>query len=136
MALIGCPSLLFLDEPTTGVDPISRRCLMKLLKRLDLTSMILTTHRMDEAEALCNKIAIMINGQFACYGSPDELKSEYVNGYKVIIYHSDSSEEMQETIAMELAELEFQETVSQPNLMSKSIFYVTLIDLKLSDLCG
>ena len=87
MSLIGCPALEFLDEPTTGVDPISRRCLMKLLKRLDLTSMILTTHRMDEAEALCGKIAIMINGQFACYGSPDELKSEYVNGYKVMIYH-------------------------------------------------
>ena len=112
MALIGCPSLLFLDEPTTGVDPISRRCLMKLLKRLDLTSMILTTHRMDEAEALCNKIAIMINGQFACYGSPDGLKSEYVNGYKVIIYHSDSQEDMEETIALKLKELEYQETVS------------------------
>ena len=48
-ALIGCPSLLFLDEPTTGVDPISREMIVRLLKRLECTSMVLTTHRMDEA---------------------------------------------------------------------------------------
>jgi len=74
LSLIGCPSLEFLDEPTTGVDPISRKSFLKILKKLDCTSMVLTTHRMDEAETLCDKIAIMINGQFAYYGSPEELK--------------------------------------------------------------
>lgn len=50
MSLIGCPKVEFLDEPTTGVDPVSRRSLFKLLKQLENASMILTTHRMDEAE--------------------------------------------------------------------------------------
>lgn len=77
MSLVGCPKLDFLDEPTTGVDPVSRRSLFKLLKQLEDASMILTTHRMDEAESLCDKIVIMINGRFVCYGSPGYLKSYY-----------------------------------------------------------
>lgn len=77
MSLIGCPQVEFLDEPTSGVDPVSRRSLFKMLKGLQDSSMILTTHRMDEAESLCDKIAIMINGRFVCYGSPGHLKSTY-----------------------------------------------------------
>lgn len=87
LSLIGCPTMEFMDEPTTGVDPISRKSLLNVLSNLEYTSMFLTTHRMDEAEALCDKIAIMINGQFACYGSPDELKSEFAQGYKIVMYH-------------------------------------------------
>lgn len=85
MSLIGCPKLEFLDEPTTGVDPVSRRSMFKLLKQLDKASMILTTHRMDEAESLCDKIVIMINGRFVCYGSPGYLKSHYGEGYTIMI---------------------------------------------------
>ena len=50
MSLMGCPDVEFLDEPTTGVDPVSRRNLFKLLKQLKNTSILLSTHRMDEAE--------------------------------------------------------------------------------------
>ena len=50
MSLIGCPDLQFLDEPTSGVDPVSRRCLVKLLKGLNTSSMMLSTHHMAEAE--------------------------------------------------------------------------------------
>lgn len=85
MSLIGCPKLEFLDEPTTGVDPVSRRSLFNLLKQLENSSMILTTHRMDEAESLCDKIVIMINGRFVCYGSPGYLKSRYGKGYTIWI---------------------------------------------------
>lgn len=74
MSLVACPSLEFLDEPTTGVDPVSRRSLFKMLKKLTDSSLVLTTHRMDEAESLCDNLAIMINGKFACYGSPSVLK--------------------------------------------------------------
>jgi len=77
MSLIGCPTLEFLDEPTTGVDPVSRRSLFKMLRNLTESSLILTTHRMDEAESLCDNIAIMINGLFVAYGSPSHLKSTY-----------------------------------------------------------
>ena len=88
MSLIACPSVEFLDEPTTGVDPVSRRSLFKMLKGLQDSSMILTTHRMDEAESLCDNIAIMINGRFVCYGSPGHLKATYGEGYSVVLMHS------------------------------------------------
>ena len=54
--------MVFLDEPTAGVDPLSRRRLFQVLKQLDQASLLLTTHRMDEAEQLCDRIAIMVNG--------------------------------------------------------------------------
>jgi ATP-binding cassette subfamily A (ABC1) protein 3 len=75
MSLIGYPSLEFLDEPTTGVDPVSRRRLFKMIRNLKESSMVLTTHRMDEAESLCDKIIIMTNGKFVCHGSSSYLKS-------------------------------------------------------------
>jgi ATP-binding cassette subfamily A (ABC1) protein 3 len=87
MSLVSCPSVEFLDEPTTGVDPVSRRSLFKMLKGLPNSSLILTTHRMDEAESLCDNIAIMINGRFVCYGSPGYLKSQYGQGYTIVIDH-------------------------------------------------
>jgi len=87
MSLIACPELEFLDEPTTGVDPVSRRSLFKMLKSLQDSSLVLTTHRMDEAESLCDKIAIMINGRFVCYGSPSYLKSTYGKSYSLKVKH-------------------------------------------------
>ena len=85
MSLIGYPEIEFLDEPTTGVDPVSCRSLFRMLKGLKGSSMVLTTHRMDEAESLCDNIAIMINGRFVCYGSPGHLKSTYGKGYTVML---------------------------------------------------
>ena len=75
------PRVLFLDEPTTGVDPLSRRSLNRMIKKMKMASVLLTTHRMDEAEQLCDKIAIMINGRFVVFGSPNYLKNEYGHGY-------------------------------------------------------
>ena len=74
MSLVGGPNVEFLDEPTTGVDPVSRRSLFKMLKNLNNSAIVLTTHRMDEAESLCDQIVIMINGRFVCYGSAGRLK--------------------------------------------------------------
>ena len=88
MSLIGNPSIEFLDEPTTGVDPVSCRSLFRLLKRLNNSSMVLTTHRMDEAESLCDNIVIMVNGRFACYGSPGHLKTQYGQGYSLMIKYT------------------------------------------------
>ena len=58
MAVIGNPPLIFLDEPSTGVDPVSSRSLFKMLKNLDECSIILTTHKMNEVESLCNNVVI------------------------------------------------------------------------------
>ena len=94
MSLIACPHIEFLDEPTTGVDPVSRRSLFKMLKNLKDSSLILTTHRMDEAESLCDNIVIMINGRFVCYGSPGHLKSTYGQGYSLNLKHSATTDEI------------------------------------------
>ena len=87
MSFVGSPTLEFFDEPTTGVDPVSRRRLLNIIKNIQGSSMIMITHHIQEAEFLCDKIAIMVNGQISCYGTPDELRAQYFNGYKVTIIH-------------------------------------------------
>jgi ABC-2 type transport system ATP-binding protein len=74
-ALVGDPELLFLDEPTTGLDPQSRRQLWDILRgfRNQGRSVLLTTHYMDEAERLCDHVAIVDHGKVIALGSPAEL---------------------------------------------------------------
>ena len=74
-ALAGNPDLLFLDEPTTGLDPQARRQLWDLVESLKCSgrTVILTTHYMDEAERLCDRIAIMDHGKIIATGTPQEL---------------------------------------------------------------
>jgi ABC-2 type transport system ATP-binding protein len=74
-ALAGNPDLLFLDEPTTGLDPQSRRQLWDVLERFRSSggTIVLTTHYMDEAQVLCDRVAIVDHGRLIAEGSPDEL---------------------------------------------------------------
>ena len=74
-ALVGDPELLFLDEPTTGLDPQSRRQLWDLIDRFksDGRSILLTTHYMDEAERLCDRVAIVDHGRIIALGTPRAL---------------------------------------------------------------
>jgi ABC-2 type transport system ATP-binding protein len=74
-ALIGDPDLLFLDEPTTGLDPQSRRQLWDILRgfRAQGRTILLTTHYMDEAERLCDRVAVVDHGKVIALGSPAEL---------------------------------------------------------------
>lgn len=119
-ALMLCPKVLFLDEPTSGVDPVSRRSLNRMVKKMNMASVLLTTHRMDEAEQLCDKIAIMINGRFVVFGSPNYLKTQYGQGYTVEIIQERQMFENPETdvrryIAQQIpsAELIHDSTVTQ-----------------------
>jgi ABC-2 type transport system ATP-binding protein len=74
-ALVGDPALLFLDEPTTGLDPQSRRQLWELIEGFKAggRSILLTTHYMDEAERLCDRVAIVDHGRVIALGTPREL---------------------------------------------------------------
>jgi len=74
-ALVGDPELVFLDEPTTGLDPQSRRQLWEILRELRARgrTIVLTTHYMDEAEKLCDRVAIVDQGRIIAQGSPAEL---------------------------------------------------------------
>lgn len=78
-ALIGQPRLLFLDEPTTGLDPESRRATWRLLAELkaDGVTMVLTTHYLDEAEALADRIAIMHRGEIARLGTLRDIVEDH-----------------------------------------------------------
>jgi ABC-2 type transport system ATP-binding protein len=76
--LVHQPKILFLDEPTIGLDPQSRHVVWDFLGKLisgDSMTVFLTTHYMEEAEALCNRVAIIDSGKIIAIGSPDELKS-------------------------------------------------------------
>ncbi len=76
--LVHKPRLLFLDEPTTGVDPTSRAALWEELRRLqgEGVSLFLTTHYLEEADRLCDRLAIVDRGVIVARGTPDELKAE------------------------------------------------------------
>ena len=74
-ALVGNPQLLFLDEPTTGLDPQSRRQLWELIAKFQAEgrTIVLTTHYMEEAERLCDRVAIVDHGKIIALGSPRDL---------------------------------------------------------------
>jgi ABC-2 type transport system ATP-binding protein len=74
-ALVSKPELLFLDEPTTGLDPQSRRQLWEIIRRFRAAggTVLLTTHYMEEAERLCDRVAIMDHGKVIALGTPQEL---------------------------------------------------------------
>uniref|UniRef100_A0A914C220 ABC transporter domain-containing protein n=1 Tax=Acrobeloides nanus TaxID=290746 RepID=A0A914C220_9BILA len=86
IALVGLPDVLLLDEPTTGVDPKARRVIWDILSKVREfgSSLILTSHSMEECEALCTNLAIMVYGQFKCLGSPQHIKSKYGAGYTLL----------------------------------------------------
>ena len=84
-ALINDPELVFLDEPTSGLDPKARRDVWSVIQNLKKVgkTVFLTTHYMEEAEVLANKVAIIDKGKISAIGSPEELISEY-GGLKVL----------------------------------------------------
>uniref|UniRef100_A0A8C1ZZU7 P-type phospholipid transporter n=1 Tax=Cyprinus carpio TaxID=7962 RepID=A0A8C1ZZU7_CYPCA len=85
IAMIGCPPLVLLDEPTTGMDPHSRRFLWTAILSIirDGRAVVLTSHSMEECEALCTRLAIMVNGTFKCLGTIQHLKYKFGGGYVV-----------------------------------------------------
>uniref|UniRef100_A0A670YQ04 ATP-binding cassette sub-family A member 2 n=1 Tax=Pseudonaja textilis TaxID=8673 RepID=A0A670YQ04_PSETE len=87
IALIGYPSFIFLDEPTTGMDPKARRFLWNLILDIIKTgrSVVLTSHSMEECEALCTRLAIMVNGRLKCLGSIQHLKNRFGDGYMITV---------------------------------------------------
>jgi ABC-2 type transport system ATP-binding protein len=87
-ALAGDPDLLFLDEPTTGLDPQSRRQLWDVLGRFRSAggTILLTTHYMDEAQTLCDRVAIVDHGRLIALDTPGALISSRIEP-KVIVHH-------------------------------------------------
>jgi len=87
-ALVNDPELIFMDEPTTGLDPQARHLIWERLKRLVAQgkTILLTTHFMDEAERLCGRLAVMDRGRVIAEGSPQQLIVRYIEPQVVEIY--------------------------------------------------
>jgi ABC-2 type transport system ATP-binding protein len=109
MALINKPKILFLDEPTTGLDPQSRRNLWKQVQRVKEqgATVLLTTHYMEEAYELCDEIAIMDHGRIIAHDAPDALLAAHFDDVVVQIHAAD--------IPRELGEREFEATYRNDN---------------------
>jgi len=92
MAISGYPNQILLDEPTAGMDPSTRRYVWNIIKetkRDNNSAVIMTTHSMEEAENLCDRIGILINGRLVCIGSPEHIKMKYGNTYNLEVQSND-----------------------------------------------
>ncbi|CAG9460936.1 unnamed protein product [Pedinophyceae sp. YPF-701] len=86
LALLGSPSIVYLDEPTTGMDPVSRRFVWDIIERAKKgRCIILTTHSMEEADILGDRIGIMARGKLRCVGTPLHLKGRFGAGYNLYV---------------------------------------------------
>ncbi len=96
MALINLPKILFLDEPTTGLDPQSRRNLWERVRQVKAegTTILLTTHYMEEAYELCDEIAIMDHGRIIAHGAPDVLLARHFDDVVVQIGEKDMPQQV------------------------------------------
>uniref|UniRef100_A0A8C5B9N2 ATP binding cassette subfamily A member 12 n=1 Tax=Gadus morhua TaxID=8049 RepID=A0A8C5B9N2_GADMO len=88
LALIGHPQILLLDEPSSGMDPRTKRHLWKIISEevKGKCAVVLTSHSMEECEALCSRLAIMVKGQFRCLGSLQHIKNRFGSGFTVKMY--------------------------------------------------
>lgn len=87
MSIVGNPPIIFMDEPTTGLDPDNRQHVWKIIQKLKSPNrlIVMTTHSMEEAEALCTRIGIVAKGQLKCVGSAQHLKLKYGKGYVLTV---------------------------------------------------
>uniref|UniRef100_A0A2K5E9S2 ATP binding cassette subfamily A member 13 n=1 Tax=Aotus nancymaae TaxID=37293 RepID=A0A2K5E9S2_AOTNA len=88
LALVGKPDILLLDEPSSGMDPCSKRYLWQTIMKevREGCAAVLTSHSMEECEALCTRLAIMVDGSFKCVGSPQHVKNRFGDGYTVKVW--------------------------------------------------
>ena len=95
IACIGNPPVVFLDEPSAGMDPDARKKMWQVIDDIKSrnTSLILTTHSMEEAEAVCDRIAIMVSGRFRCLGTSTQIKNKFGKHLELYLKVSPPNEE-------------------------------------------
>ncbi|OMO98253.1 ABC transporter-like protein [Corchorus olitorius] len=104
ISLIGDPKVVYMDEPSTGLDPASRNSLWNVVKRAKKDrAIILTTHSMEEAEALCDRLGIFVDGSLQCVGNAKELKARYGGSYIFTMTTSVNHEEEVENMVRHLS---------------------------------
>ncbi|KAK3152476.1 hypothetical protein QOZ80_2BG0159360 [Eleusine coracana subsp. coracana] len=104
ISLIGHPKVVYMDEPSSGLDPASRKALWNAVKSAKRDrAIMLTTHSMEEAEALCDRIAIIANGSLQCIGDSKELKARYGGTYLLTVTAAEGEEEAVERLARSIS---------------------------------
>ncbi|KAH9330894.1 hypothetical protein KI387_003002 [Taxus chinensis] len=104
ISLIGDPQVVYMDEPSTGLDPASRSKLWNVVKQAKRDrAIILTTHSMEEAEVLCDRLGIFVDGQLKCIGNSRELKARYGGSYVFTITTVSTEEDEVEKLVQSLS---------------------------------
>ena len=118
IATIGNPPVVFLDEPSAGMDPNARKNMWEVVNRIKMQkcSIILTTHSMDEAESLCNSMAIMVGGRFKCFGTATHIKNKYSSGYEFLLKVLFPSQELIDDLVRSLGQFVVNDTVMEMQL--------------------
>ena len=102
ISMLCSPPIILLDEPSTGMDPEARRFMWSVIHKMSTkgrkSSVIMTTHSMDEAETLCKRMGIMVNGEFVCLGKANQIKDKYGYGYEADVRIKPMSEKQQEEL--------------------------------------
>ncbi|KAK9664352.1 hypothetical protein RND81_14G035600 [Saponaria officinalis] len=108
IAMIGDPPIVILDEPSTGMDPLAKRFMWDVISHLSTrrgrTAVILTTHSMNEAQALCTRMGIMVGGRLRCIGSPQHLKTRFGNHLELEVKPTEVSSLHLETLSLMIQE--------------------------------
>lgn len=131
LAIVPFPEIVFLDEPTTGLDPQARRNFWDLIRRVrsEGTTVVLTTHYMDEAQLLCDQIAIMDHGHLLELDTPDQLLAKHFEGVVVRVPTGPDSDDVMEMTSTNLDATLKQLLEERTNLEELSIHKPNLEDL-------
>ncbi|XP_077512158.1 phospholipid-transporting ATPase ABCA3-like [Amblyomma americanum] len=100
-ALVGLPRVVFLDEPTAGVDVLARRDILDALRTISKacgTAVIITSHMMEECEAACDRVGIMADGQFRCLGPLRRIKDRYGRGCTIVLNAAEEARRPEESV--------------------------------------
>ncbi|XP_074138922.1 phospholipid-transporting ATPase ABCA3-like isoform X2 [Sminthopsis crassicaudata] len=138
IALIGGPSVVFLDEPSTGMDPVARRLLWDTITRSRESgkAIVITSHSMEECEALCTRLSIMVKGQLKCIGSPQHLKNKFGSGYTLLAKIKSSNEKDNMTIFKEFIKETFPGSVLEDEHQGIVQYHLPYQDLSWAKVFG
>ncbi|XP_062542045.1 phospholipid-transporting ATPase ABCA3-like [Armigeres subalbatus] len=142
LALMGNPSVVYLDEPSTGMDPGAKRQFWNMICKVRSSgkSIVLTSHSMEECEALCTRLAIMVNGEFKCLGSTQHLKNKFSKGFLLTIKvkRTEIAEEQMENVGRVKSFItsQFNGADLKEEYQDSLSFHVPQTDLKWSTMFG
>lgn len=137
ISLLGDPNLIFLDEPSTGMDPKAKRKLWDAVNKARNAgkSVILTSHSMDECEALCTRLAIMVDGEFKCLGSVQHLKNKFAKGF-ILTIKMKQENDVDLSVVKQQVELSFPSATVKEEHSKLLTFHIIDVNFKWSHAFG